>query len=91
MGWVAIIVGRFLSLFRSLLPATIGTVKYDKKKFFIFDAIGTFLWGTTFVLLGYFLGESWQVVAHYGTIVVVSTFVLGFVLVYFIFKGKKEK
>jgi membrane protein DedA with SNARE-associated domain len=90
-GWIAIIIGRFLSLFRSLLPATIGTVKFEKKKFFLFDLIGTSLWGMTFVFLGYFLGESWQLVAHYGTIIVVSTFVLGFVFVYFIFKGKKEK
>lgn len=89
-GWIAIIVGRFLSLFRSLLPATIGTVKFEKKKFFLFDLIGTSLWGMTFVFLGYFLGESWQLVAHYGTLVVISTFLLGFVLAYFMLKTKKK-
>ena len=89
-GWIAIIIGRFLSLFRSLLPATIGTVKYSKAKFFSFDAIGTFLWSATFVSLGYFLGQSWQSMAHYGLLIVVTTFVLGFVVIYFMFKRKKK-
>jgi membrane-associated protein len=88
-GWIAIIAGRFLSLFRSLLPATIGTVKYSRTKFFSFDAIGTFLWSATFVSLGYFLGQSWQSMAHYGALIVVTTFVLGFVVIYFMFKRKK--
>ena len=31
-------------------------------RFFVFNALGCALWAVTFVLLGYFLGESWHVV-----------------------------
>ncbi len=90
-GILAIIAGRFLSVFRSLLPATIGTVKYPRHKFLLFDAVGVILWSITFVTLGYILGESWRVVSGYATIISAATFILGFIIVYYIFKKKTKK
>lgn len=89
-GVWAVIGGRFLSIFRSLIPATVGTVKYSIHKFYLFDFIGSFLWVSTFVLLGYFVGESWHIFEKYLAIAGVSAFIIGVIIVYFIFKKKKH-
>lgn len=90
-GIWAIVIGRFMSIFRSLLPATIGTLKYSRFKFFLFDAIGVVLWTMTYVTLGYFLGESWKAYSGYFTAITIVTFILGSIVVYFIFKSRKKK
>lgn len=89
-GILAVIGGRFLSIFRALIPATVGTVKYSMSKFFIFDLIGSFLWVSTFVLIGYFAGESWHILEKYIATAGIVGFLLGVIIVYFIFKRKKK-
>lgn len=89
-GALAVIIGRFLSLFRSLLPATIGTVRYGIQKYILFDFIGTFLWSCTFVFVGYYFGESWERFGIIAPLIIVGTFVLGFVVVYFMMRSKHD-
>lgn len=90
-GAAAVIIGRYLSIFRTLLPATIGTAKYEIRKFVLFDAIGSFLWGSTFILIGYFVGEAWESVKGYAIPISILTFIIGIGVVYFIFRKQKKQ
>ncbi len=89
-GPFAVIVGRYLSVFRTLLPITIGTAKYEVHKFALYDAIGTALWVTTFIFIGYFLGESWEHWKAYLLPLSVLTFLIGLGIVYLLFRSKKH-
>ena len=89
-GAFAILVGRYLSIIRALLPATVGTVKYRIPKFLLYDAIGTFLWCTTYIFIGYFFGENWHIFQTYFIPISTVGFILGFLIVYLIFRSKKN-
>lgn len=56
-GGKSIIIARFAPIIRTFAPfvAGIGNMKYTK--FLLFNAIGGFLWTTTFCIAGYFFGN----------------------------------
>lgn len=45
---------------RMILPAFLGILKFDFRKWFVLDAIGAFLFSLTFSLLGYTIGKTTQ-------------------------------
>ncbi|BCW19057.1 hypothetical protein NtRootA9_17650 [Arthrobacter sp. NtRootA9] len=61
-GW-AVFLGRFVALFRALVPALAGASRMHYPTFLAFNAAGGLLWGTGFVLLGYLAGNSYGTVA----------------------------
>ena len=56
-GAMAVIGGRFLPIIRTFVPILAGIIKLEYKKFVIYNLAGAFLWSTSFILLGYFLGQ----------------------------------
>ena len=56
-GGITILIGRFIGFVRPLAPFVAGASKMPYSRFFPYDIIGSGLWATTFVLLGYF---SWR-------------------------------
>ncbi len=60
-GGKAVLVGRFVGFLRALLPFVAGASRMRYRVFVVYNAIGATAWGIAFVLLGYFLGESWTV------------------------------
>jgi membrane-associated protein len=56
-GGKAVIISRFLPIFRTFVPFVAGIGKMDKREFFIYNFIGGFLWITIFLTLGYFTGN----------------------------------
>ena len=56
-GGKAVIISRFLPIFRTFVPFVAGIGKMDKKQFFIYNFIGGFSWITLFLTLGYFTGN----------------------------------
>ena len=56
-GGKAVIISRFLPIFRTFVPFVAGIGKMDKREFFIYNFIGGFLWITLFLTLGYFTGN----------------------------------
>lgn len=64
-GWWALIVARFTSFLRAVVPFAAGMVRLRYRTFAIGNVAGGFLWGLTFTLLGYFAGDRWPVVARW--------------------------
>lgn len=56
-GPKAIIIARFLPIFRAFVPAAAGVGKMSYRHFVAYNAIGALLWGVGVTLLGFFLGQ----------------------------------
>ncbi|WGD36837.1 VTT domain-containing protein [Lysinibacter sp. HNR] len=74
-GGKAIIIARFLPVFRAFVPAAAGVGKMPRRRFALFNVIGALLWGVGVTLLGYFLGQV-EFVANYA-----EYFIIGIVLI----------
>jgi len=80
-GGKAVLIGRFIGFLRAMAPFAAGSSRMPYGRFVVFNGIGATAWGIFFVLLGYFLGESWTVVERWfgrvgvalGTVVLVAT------------------
>jgi len=64
-GGKAIFFSHFMHLLRALMPFVAGANRMRYQKFFLFNAAGCTIWASVFVLLGYFAGESWNVVGKW--------------------------
>ncbi|HVY73120.1 MAG TPA: VTT domain-containing protein [Candidatus Paceibacterota bacterium] len=64
-GAKAVVLARFMPIIRTFIPilAGVGHMRYNK--FLAYNAIGGFIWGIAFVLLGYFLGRAVPNIDHY--------------------------
>lgn len=62
-GGSAVFLGRFVAFFRAVMPALAGMSGMHYPRFFAFNAAGGLVWGTGFVLLGFFAGNSYDAVA----------------------------
>jgi undecaprenyl-diphosphatase len=64
-GGKAVFGGHFLHLLRALMPFVAGERRMRYRKFLLFNSMGCIVWASVFILLGYFAGESWRVVAKW--------------------------
>jgi len=64
-GPVAVFFGRFIPIFRSLISIPAGVVRMPIWRFVLYTASGSLIWNTIFILVGWFLGESWHIVEQY--------------------------
>lgn len=74
-GGKAIVLARFLPVFRGFVPVAAGVGQMSRRTFATFNAIGAFLWAVGVTLIGYFLGQI-EFVAKYS-----EYFIIGIVLV----------
>ena len=72
-GGKTILIGRFIGLVRALAPFIAGTSKMPYRAFWPYSVLGTGLWATTFILIGYFASQSLDTVAD-----IVSRGLIGF-------------
>ncbi|GAA3654966.1 DedA family protein [Microbacterium marinilacus] len=64
-GGKAVFFGRFVPIFRSLISIPAGVVHMPLWRFTLLTAAGSLIWNTIFVLVGWYLGESWHIVEQY--------------------------
>jgi membrane protein DedA with SNARE-associated domain len=62
-GGAAVFFGRFTAALRVMVPGLAGMAELPYGQFLFYNAAGGLLWGTGFVLLGYFAGQAWPRVA----------------------------
>lgn len=62
-GGSAVFLGRFVAFFRAVMPALAGISQMPYRRFLPWNAAGGLVWGTTFVVLGYLAGNSYEAVA----------------------------
>jgi len=90
-GGSAIILARFLPIVRTFAPIVAGVVNMDRKKFFLFNVVGSVLWVMSMVLSGYFLGENEWVKHNFEKIVIgLIVVTTGPVLFKMFFSKKKD-
>lgn len=56
-GAKAIIIARFLPIFRAFVPTAAGVGHLTYRKFVVYNLIGALLWAVGVTLLGYYLGQ----------------------------------
>jgi membrane protein DedA with SNARE-associated domain/membrane-associated phospholipid phosphatase len=61
-GGKTIFFGRFVGFLRAMAPFAAGMSRMPYRRFFIYNLAGGILWSLTFTLLGYFFGQSWQLI-----------------------------
>lgn len=78
-GRSAIIIGRFIPLFRTIVPIAAGMGSMRYQTFLVYNVAGAFIWGISVTLLGYFLGQLIPDIDRYllpilGVIILITTF-----------------
>ncbi|GAB0108120.1 VTT domain-containing protein [Nocardia sp. JMUB6875] len=63
-GW-AILVGRFSTFFRTMLPELVGMSPMPFGRFVLASAAGAIIWGSVLVLAGYLVGQSFTVILRH--------------------------
>jgi membrane protein DedA with SNARE-associated domain len=59
-GPLAVLLGRWVGVLRTLVPALAGMNRMPYRRFLLFNALGGAAWATTVVMLGYLAGASWR-------------------------------
>jgi membrane-associated protein len=85
-GGKAIILGRFLPIIRTFVPFVAGMTEMSKKRFFLFNISGAFLWVTFFLYSGYLFGQLPFVKANFSTIILAIMVISFLPLVYDVLK-----
>lgn len=77
-GGKAVIIGRFLPIFRTFVPFVAGIGAMSYLRYTIYNIIGSVLWVGLFVYAGYFFGNLPFVQKHFSLIVLAFFIVPGF-------------
>lgn len=92
-GDKAVVIGRMIPIFRSLISVPAGMRDMALVKFIILTAAGSAIWNTILIVAGFYLGENWSIVEAYAgyfqTLVVIAVVV--FVAVWIVFKVRKSR
>ncbi len=68
-GTKAVLFGRMVPLFRSLISLPAGVARMPFMTFVSLTTLGSLIWNSLFVCAGYFLGTRWHLVADYADVV----------------------
>jgi membrane protein DedA with SNARE-associated domain len=92
IGHWALFVGYYIAGVRHFTAIVAGTSKLKFTHFIAYSWSGGVLWVTTFLTLGYFLGENWQRIAesihHY--LLYVSVAAIAAAVVYYLIQRRKQ-
>lgn len=93
-GAAAVFLGRFVALFRAMMPAIAGASRMHYPVFLRWNALGGLVWGITFVILGHAAGKSWEAVssrASTGLLIAVGALVLAALVAWKVHAHRKHK
>lgn len=80
-GGKTVLLGRYMTLVRSFGPVVAGSSHMPYGGFALWSAVGCATWGTAFALMGYFFGESWDIIERYMGRVGLIASLAGFTLI----------
>ena len=64
-GWKTVLFGRFLPIFRSLISIPAGIERMPVLLFVALTLLGSVIWNTIFIMIGFTLGRNYQVIEPY--------------------------
>ncbi len=65
-GGKTVFFGRFIGFLRAIAPFAAGISKMPYGRFVVFNVAGGIIWAAAFTLLGYFFGQSWQLIEKWS-------------------------
>lgn len=74
-GGKAVVISRFLPIFRTFVPFVAGIGKMKWHKFMIYNILGAFFWVIPITFLGYALGENEWVKRNFSVVVLAIIFI----------------
>ncbi|TFC88691.1 hypothetical protein E3T28_16275 [Cryobacterium sinapicolor] len=74
-GGKAVIIARFLPVFRAFVPVAAGVGRMKYRTFVLFNLIGAFAWGVGLTLVGFLLGQI-EFVAKYSEYFIIAIVLL---------------
>lgn len=77
-GGTALIIGRFVPIIRTFAPIFAGIVKFNFRKFVLYNVGGAVIWVAVLTLSGYFLGIRFPEIINYIEYVIVGMIVVAF-------------
>ena len=57
-GNKALVIGRFVPFVRTYITVVAGVTRMERRRFFMWSAVGAILWVVSITLIGYFLGSA---------------------------------
>jgi membrane protein DedA with SNARE-associated domain len=75
-GALAVFLGRFTAFLRAVIPGLAGLSKMRYRIFLPANAVGGMVWGTLYVLLGYFVGQRVEKATGYASDVLLGLIVV---------------
>lgn len=75
-GMVGVFIGRFTALLRAMVPGLAGMSGMAYPKFLLANATGGIVWGITYTLLGYFIGQSIERLTGTATLILLGAIVV---------------
>jgi membrane protein DedA with SNARE-associated domain len=75
-GALAVFLGRFTAFLRAVIPGLAGLSKMRYRIFLPANAVGGMVWGTLYVLLGYFVGQRVEKATGYASDVLLGVIVV---------------
>ena len=94
-GVKAVIMARFLPIFRTLAPFVAGMASMDRRKFVLYTVVGSILWVLLMMSAGLFFGQMPWVQKHFEAVVIgiifISMLPVAFEVIAQFLDSRKEK
>ncbi|HLH43324.1 MAG TPA: DedA family protein [Bryobacteraceae bacterium] len=92
IGHWALLVGYFVAGVRHFTAIVAGASKLEYPSFAVYAYTGAVLWVTTFLTLGYYVGENWKQIAEllHRYVAIASLAIVAAAVVYFVLRRRKD-
>ena len=96
-GHIAVFIGRFFPIIRSLISVPAGMGKMNLFKFVLYTVLGSLAWNAVLLFLGFKVGENWEGIAssfeQYSVLVSASIafFLILVICLFYYNRIKKER
>ena len=90
-GGKTVFFGRFMAWLRAFAPVVAGISKMHYPKFLFFNIAGGVAWAAAFSLLGYFAGNSWDMIKRYLGRFGLLAFICGALIIFLYFFLTKRR
>lgn len=86
-GTPLVLFGRLIPIIRSLVSIPAGLIEMNFAKFIALTALGSGVWNTLWISLGFYLGENWHIAEEYSSIIdYVAYTALGLGFLYLVYR-----
>lgn len=89
-GQFVLLMGYFIPGLRHVTAIFAGISHFPYWRFALFAYAGAFLWTTTFLTFGFFLGSEWYLVAHFSNRIIIPVITLLALTLFLFFYLKKK-